>query len=119
MHEQRGYSFWLVPQLQGDTLQGVANELDCVLKTGRYLFLFCSNIKGVLATVELHYQPMALDYPETAGEATTTGLQPEEIVHQKWNDEQINDFVRKLGFLDGEGAVGDQINRFLHLNQVL
>ena len=45
-------------------------------------------------------------------------VQPGEIVQQKWNDEQINDFVRKLGFLDVEGAVGDQINQFLCLNQV-
>ena len=35
-----------------------------------------------------------------------------------WNDEQISDFVRKLGFLDAEGDTAFQIKQFLHLNQV-
>ena len=63
-------------------------------------------------TVELHYEPVAMGYQGVA-------LQHDgEVVQQKWNDEQINDFVRKLGFLDVEGAVGDKINQFLYLNQV-
>ena len=62
-------------------------------------------------TVELHYKPVAMGYHDVA-------LQPGEVVQQKWNDDQINDFVRKLGFLDVEGAVGDKINQFLYLNQV-
>ncbi len=55
-----------------------------------------------------------------------------EVVRQCWNEEQISDFVRKLGFLDkrsesdekereevgGREDPGEQINRFLHLNQV-
>ena len=41
-----------------------------------------------------------------------------DAVEQTWNDEQISDFVRKLGFLDAEGAEGEKINHFLHLHQV-
>ena len=41
-----------------------------------------------------------------------------DVVEQKWSNEQIGDFVRKLGFLDAEGSDGDKINQFLHLNQV-
>ena len=37
---------------------------------------------------------------------------------QRWNSEQINDFVRKLGFLDTEKEGGDNIKHFLHVNEV-
>ena len=36
-----------------------------------------------------------------------------------WTDEQISDFVRKLGFLDAEGDTEWLIRQFLHLNQVM
>ena len=36
-----------------------------------------------------------------------------------WTDEQISDFVRKLGFLDAEGDTEWLIRQFLHLNQVI
>ena len=36
-----------------------------------------------------------------------------------WNNEQISDFVRKLGFLDQEQEEGKQIKRFLHVNEVM
>ena len=35
-----------------------------------------------------------------------------------WSGEQINDFVRKLGFLDTEKEGGDKIKNFLHINEV-
>ena len=35
-----------------------------------------------------------------------------------WNREQINDFVRKLGFLDAQREGGEQIKHFLHINEV-
>lgn len=37
---------------------------------------------------------------------------------ERWNSEQINDFVRKLGFLDTEKAGGEKIKHFLHINEV-
>ena len=39
---------------------------------------------------------------------------------ERWNTEQIGDFVRKLGFLDKEKDKegGDKIKHFLHVNEV-
>ena len=48
-----------------------------------------------------------------AKEARTQGSNVE-----MWNAEQINDFVRKLGFLDTEKEGGDKIKDFLHINEV-
>ena len=39
-------------------------------------------------------------------------------IKQRWNSEQIADFVRKLGFLDTKKEGGDIIKKFLHLNSV-
>ena len=39
-------------------------------------------------------------------------------IHIKWNSEQIADFVRRLGFLDIAGRVGDQRKHFQSLNKV-
>lgn len=40
---------------------------------------------------------------------------------ERWNTEQIGDFVRKLGFLDKEKDKegGDKIKHFLHVNEVM
>ena len=45
---------------QGDTLQGVATELGCVLNTGCYRFVFNSSTQGVAASVQLHYRQVVL-----------------------------------------------------------
>ena len=37
---------------------------------------------------------------------------------ERWSKEQIDDFVRKLAFLDAEKEGGDKIKHFLHLNEV-
>lgn len=37
---------------------------------------------------------------------------------ERKNREQINDFLRKLGFMDKEKEGGDLIKQFLHLSQV-
>ncbi|KAL5475165.1 hypothetical protein EMCRGX_G027231 [Ephydatia muelleri] len=36
---------------------------------------------------------------------------------ERWSKEQIDDFVRKLAFLDAEKEGGDKIKHFLHLNE--
>ena len=47
------------------------------------------------------------------------GVRPSERLEEiTCSDEQISDFVRRLGFLDSETEVGEGINKFLHLNQV-
>ena len=38
---------------------------------------------------------------------------------ERWSKEQIDDFVRKLGFLDAEKEGGDKIKHFLRLNEVV
>ena len=38
---------------------------------------------------------------------------------QRWNSEQISDFVCKLGFLDTKKEGGDKIKHFLHINEVV
>ena len=141
--------------LQGDTLENVANELDCILATGFYQFSL-SNAKG--SQIALVYEPSlsqaapALQQQQqlqqqqappqaTPGAATPTApgarhlqLQYPQIVREvsqvdeaagvvrggteKWSREQINDFVRKLGFLDSEAEGGEKIKRFIHLNEV-
>lgn len=84
------------------------------MNTGCYHFIFNSTVMGIAATVELRYRPLAW----SPSDVKDMSALDSEVVEQKWSDEHINDFVRKLGFLDAEGTVGDQINHFLHLNQV-
>jgi len=45
-------------------------------------------------------------------------MQQTQIIHIEWNSEQIADFVRRLGFLDIAGRVGDQRKHFQSLNKV-
>jgi len=94
--------------LQGDTVQGVASELSCVLESGFYCFHFKSSVDFVSGAVQLKYFPHIYQNVKDAREE-------EPVV---WNEEQIEDFVRKLGFLDSEGDSASQIRRFLHHNQV-
>ena len=100
--------------LQGDTLQGVAAELNCVLDSGYYRFMFNSTTDAISATAELHYIPHSTRY-QNVGEVKEQPIAPTEY---KWSEDQISDFVRKLGFLDAEGTAASQIKTFLHLNQV-
>lgn len=98
--------------LQGDTLQGVASELRCVLESGFYRFHFNSSIDYVSGSVQLLYTPHLYQNTEEVMEMPSlSGM----VV---WTDEQISDFVRKLGFLDAEGDTEWLIRQFLHLNQV-
>lgn len=89
-------------------MQGVAAELSCVLETGWYCFHFKSSVDCVSGAVQLKYFPHIYQNVEEAKEA-------EPYV---WSVEQVEDFVRKLGFLDAEGDSAGQIRHFLHLNQV-
>ena len=94
----------------------MARELEAVLSTGHYQFIFASASDGLEGAVELIYQPSLSVHGEECPSPSATAAS--EVVSQQWSKEQINDFVGKLGFLDSEGGVGEQINRFLHLNQV-
>lgn len=157
---------------QGDTLQNVANELDCIITTGYYIFTLTQDSScGVSTQIILEYKPStspqqqqqsnsnltssgqhlqapsssssssdgqqplsfedgALPPPDrtlprmmtrTDSQAISSDLQgPRLSTMERWNTEQIGDFVRKLGFLDKEKDKegGDKIKHFLHVNEV-
>ena len=91
-------------------MQGVSAELRCVMDTGYYQFVFPS-ADSVKAIVELIYVPHSTRY-------LGVGEEPAVPTKLKLNEEQISDFVRKLGFMDVEGDSQFLNNQFLHLNQV-
>ena len=122
---------------QGDTLQNVAKELECIVDTGIYIFTLTSDASGGKAEVMLEYVPStdsavppllnvtsmeeggtprtlprSTSYPESG-----TGLNAAKRL-ESWSQEQINDFVRKLGFLDTQKEGGAKIKHFLHINEV-
>ena len=103
--------------LQGDTLENVAKELDSIISTGNYLFL-TPDTSSSGAELIIEYNPSTLHQfpPHTL----LTPIQPSSSDDnmQRWNNEQINDFVRKLGFLDSEKEGGNKIKDFLHVNEV-
>lgn len=101
--------------LQGDTLENVAKELDCIISTGNYLFQ-TPDTSSRGPELILEYSPSqqftSLSQPSNQ-EDPELGMNK-----QRWNSEQIGDFVRKLGFLDSEQDGGDKIKHFLHVNEV-
>lgn len=105
--------------MQGDTLEGVANELSYVLDTGYYQFSLILTSDGVQGSMELLYRRSVYCSMEVGEEGTSVLNRSSYLVEQKWSEEQINDFVRKLGFLDAEGEAGVKIGHFLYLSQVL
>ena len=113
---------YVVLYLQGDTLQNVANDLDCIIQTGHYHFEFASN-EGIV--ISLQYSPAgsAQAFPSILEDGSTQNPEvlkqneKEGCDNERWSKEQIDDFVRKLGFLDAEKG-GDKVKNFLHLNEV-
>ena len=129
---------------QGDTLENVAKELDCILTTGYYLFHTSSSVSELMLEyspssfhqsspppILLSSQPSSLKDPEALPSQVQafSHLQQESqcrqerevtqmVNKQHWNSEQIGDFVRKLGFLDTRKEGGDKIKHFLHINEV-
>ena len=83
------------------------------MDSGYYQFVFPS-ADSVKAAIELVYVPHSTRY-QNVGEVRDEPSVPTEI---KLNEEQISDFVRKLGFMDVEGDSHYLKNQFLHLSQV-
>ena len=93
------------------------NELDCIIGTGKYTFHLGGEESGS------GQGRMFLDYdfhdtshsPAEAEFRTDPGK-----VRREMSDEQIRDFVRKLGFLDKDKDedVAKKIKHFLYLSQV-
>lgn len=95
--------------LQGDTFENIANDLDCIVKTGKYTFTMTSGTPSY--TMFLHYIP---SQPHTSQSHLFTS----EVETEKWNIDQLGEFVRKLGFLDRDKGGGDQLKCFLKINEV-
>ncbi len=122
---------------EGDTLQNVAKELDGILQSGYYTFRLSSASTSraeIMLEYDLHSslppglrqpaqgsQPPSLDDMgprSTFSRMDSRGDEYLSTTLERWNSEQINDFVRKLGFLDTEKEGGDSIKHFLHINEV-
>jgi len=105
---------------QGNTIENIAKELDCIIATGNYLFL-TPDTSSSWGELMLEYSPPRLHQfpPPSLPSSQPSSLEDQDVVNmQRWNSEQISDFVRKLGFLDTEQEVGDKIKHFLHVNEV-
>lgn len=114
----------------------MANELECIINTGLYIFTLSSGASGGEANMMLEYVPSAqptlppISHMDEGGAPRTlpnsgsyheSGLANGAHVasrKENRNREQINDFVRKLGFLDTQREGGGQIKHFLHINEV-
>ena len=113
--------------LQGDTLQNVAKDLDSIIESGHYQFEVFS--EGIV--LSLQYCPAASAHTAPPSQPSSLDDGPPQKAQglmqsgkdssgkERWSKEQIDDFVRKLGFLDAEKEGGDKIKQFLHLNEVV
>lgn len=90
-----------------------------MLDTGYYQFSLILTSDGVQGSMELLYRRSVYCSMEPSEEGTSVLSRSSYLVEQKWSEEQINDFVRKLGFLDAEGESGVKIGHFLYLSQVI
>ena len=98
--------------LQGDTIENVANELDCIMRTGHYINQYKEGEIGTKGKMLLEFDVT------TSLQATQEDLDTPR--KEKWTSQQISDFVRKLGFMDKDrdSEKGRLIIHFLHTNQV-
>ena len=111
----------------------MAKELESIITSGLYIFTLSSGASGGEAQIMLEYMPStqpALPPAANVEDGTPrtlpySGSFPESGPpfngarrRENWNAEQINDFVRKLGFLDAQREGGNQIKHFLHINEV-
>ena len=133
--------------LQGDTLENVAKELECIIETGNYTFWLgvwpgVELYGGIKAQLFLEFKPYSItssstntssSTSSTANTTSSSNVQIPAVSHQEGGvsqdnhahrrmerktGEQIEDFVRKLGFMDKEKEEGNSIKQFLHLSQV-
>lgn len=137
-----------------DTLEMVPAELEAILSTGEYLFIFDSTQDGIVAQLFLEYQPPSVSQASntTPSRPSVAEIDPNESVMtqrdsfveemtrstpypresltssplptatsqlrlQRWNSAQIRDFEQRIGFLDSEQDLSQNIKKFLMFNQ--
>ena len=100
----------------------MAKELDCIIATGNFLFhALNTSSSGVELILEYSPSPSQQFTPLLLPALSQPSSQEDSEVAvnvQRWNSEQISDFVLKLGFLDSEKEGGDKIKHFLHIIEV-
>ena len=126
-------------------MENVSTELDCIMETG--CFKLVVNPKRITRTtgmdfeaapehnsgVYVHYEPTMTSFlqkrrlqtlSESHDETPMPIMSPpvtrlHSYIAETWNNEQIDDFVRKLGFLEAQSAdVEQKVKLFQQLNQV-
>lgn len=131
-----------------DTLEMVPAELEAILTTGEYQFIFDTTPDGIKALLFLEYNPPSVSSHAVAtpGRPTQPEVNPNESIPtheeslvrstlayqrenassppppsqvklQRWNSAQIRDFEQRIGFLDSELDLSQNINKFLMFNQ--
>ena len=99
--------------------------MDNIIQTGHYQFEF-SSTEAIVISLHYCHRGSAQATPSGQPSSVEEGL-PQRLKKvakegsgkERWSKEQIDDFVRKLGFLDSEKEGGDKIKNFLHLNEVV
>lgn len=89
--------------------------MNSIIETGCYTF----HLKEETGQWQmfLEYEPSSLQLPAPSSSKSQTDAS--KVRKEKWNSEQIGDFVRKLGFVDKDKEKGgERITLFLHFNQV-
>ncbi len=92
----------------------MAQNLSSITETGHFTF----HLKDQWQMF-LEYEPSTQQLlTPSSGVATDTPEDAGKVRQETWNNEQIGDFVRKLGFLDKDKEEGGgHITLFLHFNQ--
>jgi len=133
---------WLTDiHIQGDTLENVSKELESIMNTGHFELIIAP--KRIMqmeqgdaessSKVLLYYEPIGELY-DLKHRAKTISLcqsfegnvpfSPPTVDKQVscsqevWSKKQIDEFVRKLGFLETQKAEEESIKLFQQLNQV-
>jgi hypothetical protein len=111
----------------------VSQELDSIIRTGKFTFhLGDEQLGSREGEMFLEYEPSSAQLlaPVTSPAPQQDPAEPRylfteshpelgRVRKERWNSEQIRDFVRKLGFMDTEREEGGvRIKHFLHLSQV-
>ena len=108
-------------------MENVAKELECIMDTGSYTFHLGvdSGVElgedlggGVKGQLYLEFEPFSTSSKSIGGSHNGLSGSMKGPRRERKSREQINDFLRKLGFMDKEKEGGDLIKQFLHLSQV-
>ena len=96
---------------QGDKLENAEKELKCIVERGCFKLII--KPKKIIYFEKMDSEESVEDHSKVF-----LNFQAEKFL-ETWNNEQIDDFVRKLGFLENQTAEDDeQVKLFQQLNQV-